>query len=977
MKITKLLIIFIFLSFGFFFSSLSATPSYGASCPQNCQDGQDCKSCPAPNVVCGDEACSENCFTTCQTDPDLANRGGCRTITSNRPYRGFESGDDYCASLTPSCPEGSEPNGPVSCNEGESRCESDCRISLTKPRIPLPISVDISCVGTNPRVEISWNKVNADKYGVSVYRGSTRVGSLAENLGPDVTSIIDSNFIENGVATKYWIYGTNAAGSTGEFSPEALVSCGGTGGCTIPGEMPVLKCVSGSCARRCGTSADISCRDKSAGSSCTVGGTCPGGQGDVLKCVNSSCRQMCGIADDSTCSGKNPGSSCTPPTICPDGESRVIKCVEGTCRMVCASAPDSSCSGKSPGTSCGGGVCPPGEGDVLKCINNSCRQICGKEDDSTCSGKSPGSSCTPPPTCPNGESKVLKCIDGTCRIVCAESPDSSCNGKSNGASCVIDDDDLQPPKDSDLVFNCAPKTATIKWDKSPTFGVESYQIERRVDGSSWQTFTEVDGNRDNKTDESVEVGKTYQYRVRARKSSENSAFDEGPVKRMTCPVDPCRDSEKRNKLFCEDGSCRERRVCPTQGGDPACNGKGAGDTCSEDPNPGPFNISRIPRAVCSRSGSSWTSRVEVTITRSEGAANYEIFRQRGGEEEFGKIATVNQFSSGSYTYNDDGQTDYDVSFRYAAEAISSTGKRTTASYAVSPPGGNTTESVTPLDCRPPGRWTLTAENICTEPNPRFRVDFDTSQYANRYEINRGRIASLTNGIPNYTDFITRAGPPTSIFTSGKPPYIDPTDSLFSSAPAILYNHYYGYYGRASNTNTGDYIFANVSQINSQGDPGGAWRGSTTLWCDRTAPVPVLGTFSKCYTPTDWTASTFQPIKVTVTDAGSGVRSVKFKISRESVSPFPPREINTTKLSGDIQNGIWSATIPRTILDTMGGTGKRYILEAIAEDFANNTSTPVNIQSKVDFSYLDACTPFVSTQGGDVHSNQNIDIKGGP
>lgn len=92
---------------GLVFFAFLVSPVQAVNCPDNSGDN----GCDWPWTTCDDQACTQNCISTCGSglncsDPDL--------------------GDPYCASFQPSCPAGCDIQGAVQCNESAGNCYSTC-----------------------------------------------------------------------------------------------------------------------------------------------------------------------------------------------------------------------------------------------------------------------------------------------------------------------------------------------------------------------------------------------------------------------------------------------------------------------------------------------------------------------------------------------------------------------------------------------------------------------------------------------------------------------------------------------------------------------------------------------------------------------------------------------------------------------------------------------------------------------------------
>lgn len=91
---------------GLVFFAFLAPPVQAVDCPNNSGDN----GCDYPWTTCDDQACTQNCISTCGSGMSCTDLGG----------------NSYCASLQPSCPAGCTIQESVQCNESSGNCYSTC-----------------------------------------------------------------------------------------------------------------------------------------------------------------------------------------------------------------------------------------------------------------------------------------------------------------------------------------------------------------------------------------------------------------------------------------------------------------------------------------------------------------------------------------------------------------------------------------------------------------------------------------------------------------------------------------------------------------------------------------------------------------------------------------------------------------------------------------------------------------------------------
>ncbi|MBI4040098.1 hypothetical protein HY389_01955 [Candidatus Daviesbacteria bacterium] len=143
-------------------------------------------------------------------------------------------------------------------------------------------------------------------------------------------------------------------------------------------------------------------------------------------------------------------------------------------------------------------------------------------------------------------------------------------------------------------------------------------------------------------------------------------------------------------------------------------------------------------------------------------------------------------------------------------------------------------------------------------------------------------------------------------------------------------------------------------------------GVTTPWCDNSPPSAQVETVTNgsCYSPAG-NPQLPNPIQVLATDTLSGVKRVSWSLTSSQGQVVA--QGNAVLVSGSANAGYWNISLTPPGIDT-------YLLSATAYDNDNNISAP----STISFSYANFCgKPYIQTNQGDVHSNQNINIPGGP
>lgn len=278
-----------------------------------------------------------------------------------------------------------------------------------------------------------------------------------------------------------------------------------------------------------------------------------------------------------------------------------------------------------------------------------------------------------------------------------------------------------------------------------------------------------------------------------------------------------------------------------------------------------------------------------------------------------------------------------------------------AGYTCNSPTNGTCVLSTPLA---PGSFSATAEadtNCIGGTTPVIDLSWSASSGATSYDIYRMPPGgSLTTVVKN-VDTTVCSGGTCSVKDQGA----------------------WGTYTLATHT---PYTYKVVAKNASGSSPDSNQASATTAYCDTTPPTsnitgfPAPGVY--CYTFTTWGAN--KTINVTATDptpppSPSGVASVRLRLTNTSTSTvIDPPYYNMTAPSGAGQP--WTYSLPASKLTA----GNNYKLESQAVDNANPPNIQASWSTPANFTYQTTCiNPYLKTTGGDVHSNTNIDIRGGP
>lgn len=227
---------------------------------------------------------------------------------------------------------------------------------------------------------------------------------------------------------------------------------------------------------------------------------------------------------------------------------------------------------------------------------------------------------------------------------------------------------------------------------------------------------------------------------------------------------------------------------------------------------------------------------------------------------------------------------------------------------------------------------------------------------------------------------TYTPPTTPSLIQGQPtPFLSNLQQTFATDSATIYpligatnkrNQYYNYY--LTSMKTGDE------------SPPSAWSGwLTTPWCDFNPPIAYFDNPpNTCYTPSTWVpniqihaADSPPPYLVSGNSISgnfvSGVASVGLVLQDKTGGSSKP--FNATK----IVNQTWLATISAQPNLTLGNT---YNLTVQAKDnnYATSSASIVDASSSTDFLYTNLClNPWFQIDGGDIHTNKDINAPGGP
>lgn len=249
---------------------------------------------------------------------------------------------------------------------------------------------------------------------------------------------------------------------------------------------------------------------------------------------------------------------------------------------------------------------------------------------------------------------------------------------------------------------------------------------------------------------------------------------------------------------------------------------------------------------------------------------------------------------------------------------------------------------------PPKPYAFTVDpptSDCIGPNPYVNLTWGNSSNASRYQIYRSDYGWVSGNITSPRNF---------------------TDNN------VVSGNNYNYIVYAYN-NSGSTSINAPSLI-------------TAKTCDITTPTVHINwtNSSVCFTPAYWKSSYVQPISIHVDDVhdstgksvvSSGISSVYAILhSVESGADSPQYSATVSQNNSD---GSFEYQLPNPFqppfLNTIPAP-RNYILTSFATDNASHTGNSQGIQ----FRYDNACTsPYLKTQGGDVHSNTSIKISGGP